>query len=416
MIGAILKWLRARTGIQDSWPLSSGTHGSELYEMLTGGTSGAGVVVNERTAMTVSAVYACVRLIACTIATLPCTQYRRTDSGRARVETTLSRLLNFETNAAMSASVFWEYWVTSMLLGGDGFAQIMRAPDRAINSGDVIALEPVHWGRIDVWRMDGRIKYTVRGSEKQYVVDQDDMLHLSGVGFDGLRSLSPLRHAARQAIGIALAADEYSARFFSNGARPDVALEIPGTLTEDQITLLRQKWTDRYGGLDNSRAPAILAGGMKIHELTLNAEDAQLIATRQFQIADIARVFGVPPWMVGETEKQTSWGAGIEQTGIGFLKYTLGPHLTRMEQEINRKLLRDGRSFVEFNRDGLMEGDSKAQAEYFGKALGGPGAQGWMSVNEVRRLKNMQPQSGDAYDRVRLAEKSTTAPTGDPQT
>lgn len=391
--------------IKNAAPLSSGIVGSSLYDVLTTSTSHAGQAVTEQTAMKVSAVYACVRLIAGAIASLPLPIYQRTADGRERADHALWWLLNEQPTPAMSAAVFWEYLVSSVLLSGDGFSLIKRASPMSPN---IIGFEALHPSRVTVTQEDGRLVYLVWDGKKAKPYDQDDMLHFPGVGFDGTRSVSPIRYAAKQGIGLAMAAEEWSARFFSNGARPDIAIEIPGNLTEDQAKVMRQTWHDRYGGASNSHLPAVLTGGVKVHELTMNAEDAALIATRQFQIIDIARVYGVPPHMIGETEKSTSWGSGIEQMGIGFVQYTLRPHLTRMEQELNRKCFRTARHFAEFNVDGLMEGDSKAQAEYFAKALGGPGSQGWMSVNEVRRLKNMKPMDG--YDKIPRAGAKSEAP------
>lgn len=389
------------SAIQNSTPLSAITQGSSLYDMLTNGVSHAGPVINEQTAMSVSAVYACVRLISGAIAGMPLPVYQSTKDGRDKIDHEYGQLLNREPVPAMSSAVFWEYVGYSMLLQGDAFAIIRRRGDSAIG------FDPVHPLRVAVKNNQGRLTYTVFNQDsgaKTY--DQDDILHFPGVGFDGLRSMSPIRYAAKQAIGIALAADEYSARFFSNGARPDIVLEVPGTVTQEQADVIRKSWVDRFGGVSNSHAPAIGAGGMKVHEISINAEDAQLIATRQFQVTDIARIYGVPPHMVGETDKSTSWGSGIEQLGIGFVKYTLRPHLNRIEQELNRKLFRSPKIFVEFNVNGLIEGDSRAESEYFAKAIGGPGAQGWMSVNEIRKLKNLKPDEG--YDHVTRAAAGAT--------
>jgi HK97 family phage portal protein len=389
------------TGIQNSTPLSAITQGSSLYDMLSNGVSHAGPVINEQTAMSVGAVYACVRLISGAIAGMPLPIYQSTKDGRDKIDHEYGQLLNRQPIQTMSSAVFWEYVGYSMLLQGDAFAIIRRRGETAVG------LEPVHPLRVAVKNYEGSLIYTVFGQAGgAETFNQDDMLHFPGVGFDGLRSMSPIRYAAKQAIGIALAADEYSGRFFSNGARPDIVLEIPGTLTQEQADVIRKSWIDRFGGASNSHAPAIGAGGMKVHEITINAEDAQLIATRQFQVTDIARIYGVPPHMVGETSNSTSWGTGIEQQSIGFVKYTLRPHLNRIEQELNRKLFRSPKVFVEFNVNGLIEGDSKAESEYFGKALGGPGTQGWMSVNEVRRIKNLKPVDG--YDQVTRAVSGAT--------
>jgi len=390
-------------------PLSAGVNGSTLYDWLTNGISSAGKAVNEHTAMCVTAVYSCVRLIGSAIAGLPLHIYRRTSDGRERVDHDLWWLLNEQPHPTYSAAVFWEYLAMSILLHGDAFARILRASPLSPN---ITGFEALHPQVVNVQRVDGRLKYIIYyrpelnkdGKTLVEVLDQDDMLHIPGVGFDGLRSMSPLRYSLKTSVGIALAADEWSASFFANGARPDFALTTPNKLEEESANLLRKTWAERHGGSANAHLPAILTGGLDIKQLTLSAADAQLIATREFQIEDIARAYGVPPHMIGHTDKATSWGTGIENMGIGFVKYTLRPYLNKIEQEFNRKCFKTSRTFVEFNVDGLMEGDSKAQAEYFGKALGGPGAQGWMSVNEVRKLKNLKPLP--EFDKVAVATQA----------
>lgn len=379
--------------------VSTGVYGSELYGWLTDNpASSAGKVINEHTAMCVSAVYACVRLIGGAIAGLPLPIYRRTPQGRERIDHDVWWLLNEQPITRLSSAVFWEYLSTSLLLHGDAFARIIRKP----KSPDIAGFEPIHPLCVSVIRYEDRLQYLVQQfGMPPTVYDQDDMLHVPGIVFDGLRGMSPLRYALKTSVGIALAADEYSASFFSNGARPDFAIKSQGKFTEEQADLLRKTWHDRYGGSSKAHLPAVLSGGLEVQELTMTSEDAQLIATRQFQVEDIARAYGVPPHMLGHTDKSTSWGTGIESMSIGFVKYTLRPYLTKIEKEINRKCFITSRFFAEFNVDGLMEGDSTAQSAYFAKALGGPGSQGWMTVNEIRRLKNLPPLPG--YDDVAQA-------------
>lgn len=372
-------------------PLSSGYAGSELYEWLTRGIVSAGVAVNERTIMQVSAVYACVNLIGGAIASMPLPIYKRTKEGRERADHDMWWLLNEQPWPTMTSAVFWETLTASLLLHGDAFARIHRRRDAS-----PAGFEPIAASRIGLKREGDRLKYTIRSEDgtQAITLDQDDMLHVPGPGFDGMRGQSQIRYALRTAAGVALAADEYSSRFFSNGARPDFAIEFPGNLTQEQQDMIRRTWAERHGGLSNAHLPALLAGGAKIHQVTMNAEDAQLISTRQFQIEDIARIFGVPPFMIGHTEKTTSWGSGVEQMGIGFVKYTLQRHLTKIEKEINRKVFRTPTYFCEFNTAGLERGDYKSRNEGYRIALGRAGEPGWMTVNEVRRIENMPPIEG----------------------
>ncbi len=367
--------------------LASGS--AELYELLAGSPAASGVAVNESSAMRVTAVYACVRLIAGAIASLPLAVYRRTESGRERVRNDLWWLLNEQPCPTVSAAVFWEYLVAQMLLSGDALAEIERGRGGAIRQ-----LVPLDSRSVGIRRIEGRLRYEFCRDGEWLGRDQDDILHIPGFGFDGTRGMSVIRHAAREAIGLALAAEAFSSRFFASGAHPDVALKVPGKMTQEQIDNLRRIWASKYGGAHNASLPIVLTEGTDLKEVTLSAQDSQLIEARRFQVADIARAFGVPPHMVGETDKSTSWGSGIEQQGIGFVQYTLAPHLNRIEQEINRKCLRTERLFVEFNVEGLLRGDSKARAEYYTRALGGTQNPAWMTPNEIRRLENLPPVAG----------------------
>lgn len=376
------------------YPSSAGTSGSQLYEWLAGANkSVAGPAVTERTAMGVGAVYACVGLIGGAIASLPLPIYQRTDAGRQRIDNhDLWWLLNEQPCPCMSAAVMWEYLTWSLLLHGDAFAVIKRASRM---SPKIVGFEPVHPLSVTVQEVQERLVYTVVDCDETLVLDQDDMIHVPGLGFDGKRGLSPLRYAARQSIGLALAADEYSARFFSNGARPDYVVTVDGKMTDEQAKVFRESWMARYSGVNNAHIPAILSGqGADVKALTLNAKDAQLIETRGFQGGDIARIYGVPPHMIGITDKSTSWGTGIEQQSIGFVKYTLQRHLVKFEQELNRKCFRIARNFVEFNTAGLERGDYKARNEGYRIAAGRAGEPGWMTINEIRKLENLPPIEG----------------------
>jgi len=258
-----------------------------------------------------------------------------------------------------------------------------------------------------VKRSGAGLLYKLWSEDGKPVLSDVDMIHVPGVGFDGLRGMSPIKFAAKQAVGLAMAAEEHSARFFGNGARPDFVLEMEGgfseiggagrkhNLNEDQIEMIRSQFSEWHEGARNAYRPAILAGGLTLKPLTFNSEDSQLLETRGFQVRDIARIYGVPPHMIGETEKVSSWGSGVENMGIGFVKYTLQRHLTKIEQELNLKLFGSAAPlFVEFNVEGLLRGDSKTRAEFYGRALGGSAGPAWMTPNEVRRLENLPPVTG----------------------
>lgn len=407
---------RAAQAPQAASPLSGITRGTEMFDILTGGFGfgGAGVPVTEQTAMCVSAVYACVGLIGGAIAALPFHLFKRVTAGRERYDSDLWWLFNESPWGNWTAASAWSFAAQSIALKGDGYWRIRRVTPY---TNAIAGFEPYHPDRVYGRTEKGRNIYTVQNLDGTIeTVDQDDMLHFPGIGFDGVRSLTPIRAALRAPAGIALAADEFAGAFFKNGARPDFALKTPGKLGDDAAKLLRETWAARHGGASNAHLPAVLTGGLEVQQLTMNAEDAQLLATRKFQVEDIARIFGVPPHMIGYTEKTTSWGSGVEQMSIGFVRYTLSRYLDAMQQEINRKVWpRSLKVYGEFNRDALLEGDAKAQAEYFAKALGGPGTQGWMSVNEVRKLKNLPPSTSRWADAVQQAGANAAAGQAAPQ-
>lgn len=394
----------------ESLPLSGGMRGSTLYNWLV--ESGNGVV-SEGQAMRIGAVYASVALIGGAIAAMPFHLYRRTDQGRERIDSDIWWLLNESPDSAWTAASAWHFALQSILLRGDAFRQIHRA---SAYSPRIIGFEPIHPDAMQVERVDGRNRYTFwirtsAGTVEKRVRDQDDILHFPGVGFDGLRSLTPVTAALGQSASLARAADDHAAAFFRGGARADHAIVVPREqkVDEDQRKQIKESWGAQKQHYTDTGIPPLLVGGMDIKQLTINSTDAQLLETRQQSVEDIARIMGVPPHMIGKTDASTSWGTGIEQMSIGFVRYTLGRHLDNISQELNRKIWPRSRlNFGEFNRDALLEGDSTQQANYLTKAAGGPGAQGWMTVNEIRRLKNLPPLPGDWANTVTQAGTKST--------
>lgn len=380
-----------------------------MFEIFGSGQTASGAVVTPTTAMKVSAVFACVNLIAGAIAQLPLHVYERLEDSRRRADHDYWWLLNEQFSQAWPAAAGWEYLVAQVLLRGDGIAYIAR--NRA---GQMTGLIPWPRDRVQILEQERsspkeprRLQYTFFDDLGYFVADQADVLHLPGFGFNGICSMSVIQWGARNGIGIAIQGDEHAGKFFSEGGKPEVAITATNKMSQSMQDDFRDAWVKKYGGMQgNRRIPLILTEGLDVKELTMSAVDQQLLESRQWQVIDIARGFGCPPHMIGETTKASSWGTGIEQMSIGFVKHTLGAHLKRFRDELNRKLFQTARYFVEHSVEGLMAGDSKAQAEYFGKALGGPGAQGWMTVNEVRRTKNLPPiPGGDVLYRPTEAAK-----------
>lgn len=390
----------------------------KMLEIFNITPAASGQQVNSKSALRVAAVYACYRLIVGTLSTLPVPVYRTTDDvPEKQPDHPLTWLLNGEPTPLMSTAMFWDYVLGSKLMRGDGVAHIVR--NKAAEPTEIIPLDS---NFTFIERRANRLVYWVQdnyaeGGPRRYGLDQDDVLHFPGFGWDALRfgsgwlrGMSVIGNAAFQATGNALAMDDYSGRFFANGADPSVVIEVPGKMDEEQLTRFRTMLKARTvaGAM---RTPLILTEGVKANEMHVTAVDAQLNEARLYTVADIARAFGVPPVMIGEQSKTSAWGTGIEQLAIGFIKYCLQPHLTQIEQEINRKLFKISRYFVEFNVNGLMRGDAKSRADYYRAALGGAQGPGWMKQNEVRRFENLPKDNDPLSDKlfVPAAKPDTSA-------
>ncbi len=370
------------------------------YTFYIGGTT-AGKTVTERSAMQMTAVYSCVRILAEAVAGLPLHLYKYTDGGgkEKALNHPLYRLLHDEPNPEMSSFVFRETLMTHLLLWGNAYAQVIRN-----GKGEVIALYPLMPNKMSVDRDEnGRLYYTYyRGSDeaiknKDFAVtlQPSDVLHIPGLGFDGLMGYSPIA-MAKNAIGMAIACEEYGAKFFANGAAPGGVLEHPGTIKDPQR--VRESWQSTFGGSGNANKIAVLEEGMKYTPIGISPEQAQFLETRKFQINEIARIFRVPPHMVGDLEKSSF--SNIEQQSLEFVKYTLDPWVIRWEQSIQRALLSQGEKaeyFVKFNLEGLLRGDYQSRMN--GYAIGRQN--GWMSANDIRELENLDripvEEGGDLY-------------------
>jgi HK97 family phage portal protein len=360
----------------------------------------AGASVTEQSAMRVTTVYACVRLIAGTIATLPWHVYRRdADGDREKIDHDVWWLLNESATPRFTSAAMWMAAILQTLLRGDGIVLIDRP---SIYSDRIRGLIPLRREHVQPFVTSaGDVAYRVfdpeadGGKGAHFTVPSNDVLHFTGDFFNGLTSLSVLQTAARQSVGIALRADQHAARAFGDGAYLQHVLKAPKSMGTKQQEELRAAFVARYsGGPGASPIPLVLTEGMEIDSISLTPADQQLLETRRWGVVDIARAFGCPPHMVGETEKNTSWGTGIEQLYLGFLRGQL-PLITRVRQELNRKLFSRAGTFIDPDLEALTAGDLKTQADYFQRALGGPGAQGWMAVDEVRRKTNMKALGGD---------------------
>lgn len=370
------------------------------YAFFMGGST-AGKAVNERSAMQMTAVYACVRILSEAIAGLPLHlyEYGYDGSKEKAVEHPLYFLLHDEPNKEMTSFVFRETLMTHLLLWGNAYAQVIRN-----GKGEVIALYPLMPNRMEVNRTDkGQLYYqyttssddapTVEGSTA--VLMPEDVLHIPGLGFDGLVGYSPIA-MAKNAIGLAIATEEYGAKFFANGAAPSGVLEHPGTIKDPQR--VRDAWMSQFSGSRNAGKVAVLEEGMKYTPISISPEQAQFLETRKFQINEIARIFRVPPHMVGDLEKSSF--SNIEQQSLEFVKYTLDPWVIRWEQSLQRTLLSSEekkRYYFKFNLEGLLRGDYASRMTGYATAR----QNGWMSANDIRELENLDripaELGGDLY-------------------
>ena len=370
------------------------------YAFFLGGTT-SGKTMTERSAMQMTAVYSCVRILAEAVAGLPLHLYRYTDNGgkEKALDHPLYLLLHDEPNPEMSSFVFRETLMTHLLLWGNAYAQVIRN-----GKNEVVALYPLMPNKMSVDRDEnGRLYYTyyrgqdeaIRNKEFAVTLQPSDVLHIPGLGFDGLVGYSPIA-MAKNAIGLAIATEEYGAKFFANGAAPGGVLEHPGTIKDP--TKVREAWMSQFGGSANSGKVAVLEEGMKYTPISISPEQAQFLETRKFQINEIARIFRVPPHMVGDLEKSSF--SNIEQQSLEFVKYTLDPWVIRWEQSIQRSLLNSEEKkkyFAKFNVEGLLRGDYQSRMN--GYAIGRQN--GWMSANDIRELENLDripaEDGGDLY-------------------
>ena len=371
------------------------------YSFLFGRTT-SGKPVNERTAMQTTAVYACVRILAEAIASLPLHIYEYQDDGGKKLvhEHPLYFLLHDEPNPEMTSFVFRETLMSHLLIWGNAYAQIIRD-----GAGRVLGLYPLLPDKVDVQRDDkGNIYYVYsRNSDenptfKQYgdiVLKADDVLHIPGLGFDGLIGYSPIA-MAKNAVGMTLACEEYGASFFANGANPGGVLEHPGVLKDP--SKVRESWNSVYRGVNNAHKIAVLEEGMKYQQIGIPPEEAQFLETRKFQINEIARLYRIPPHMVGDLEKSSF--SNIEQQSLEFVKYTLDPWVIRWEQSLQKALLlpdEKSKYFIKMNVDGLLRGDYQSRMN--GYAVGRQN--GWFSANDIREMENMNPipdeEGGNLY-------------------
>ena len=380
--------------VRRAWMALKDSSGAGQLEKLLlshfGTLSRSGVYVSPTTAMQCSAVFACVGLLAESIAQLPIKLYKGIGGEREEVrEHWLYRLL-YQSPCSWMTSFGWrETAMMHLCLRGNFYAYKVRD-----SAGRIVELLPLHPDTVRVRQLDNwDLEYLVTlQAGRQVRCLQQDIFHVAYRSLDGVTGLSPISYQ-RETIGLTLSAQEHGARLFSNGGRPGGVLSLPGSVSEEAMKRLREDWEANYGGSGNAGRTAILEQGMKFEAVTMTNSDAQYLETRKFQVEDIARIFGVPLFMIQSTEKTTSWGSGIEQMSMGYVRYTLLPWVRRWEQAIRKSLVAEARESdleMRFNLDGLQRSDIRSRFLSYQMGIN----MGVYSPNEIRELEDMPPRDG----------------------
>lgn len=379
---ALLNWLGVPIG------LTTGTFWEEWFGQ---STSGKNVTVDA--ALQLSTVWACVRLLSETVSTLPLKLYRRQPDGSRTVATDhpLYRVLCISPNAEMTPGRFMLMIVASLALRGNAFVE------KKLIGSRIVALVPLLPQHMRVKRQpNGRLEYIYNENGTERPIPEKNLMHIRGFGLDGVCGIMPVK-AGREVLGAAMSADEAAARVFAQGLQASgVLTNESGALKPEQREQLRQSLA-AFAGSKNAGKLMVLEAGLKYQGITMNPEAAQMLETRAFQIEEICRWFRVPPFMVGHTDKQSSWASSVEGQNLQFLTNTLRPLLDNIEQEIIRCLIGEAEAetvYAEFSVEGLLRADLAARREWYASAL----QNGWMNRNTVARLEN-QPliPGGDVY-------------------
>lgn len=366
---------------------------------LGGRSTASEVSVTPERALQIAAVYSCVRLLSESAAMLPVALYERTTTGRRRLDGhPVARLLTEAPNPDMDASEFWRTVVAWMGIRGNAYAFVERNA-----AGAPIALWPVSPSAVDVRRAEsGRLVYDIQSDQLiDYVplpngrgtVRAENMLHYRAFG-TGPEGLSPVG-MAREQVGTSYAAMRYIGGFFARDASPGGVVSVDGELTDTQYDRLTAQWRSLHEGFDKAHRLALLEGGAKWETTTLSPVDAAFLETYKLTRADIAGIYGVPPHMIGDVDRSTSWGSGIEQQSLGYVIYSLMSYLTRLEKATAAKLFPNGNEYLKFNPNALVRGDITARYQAYAQGRNW----GWLSANDIRRLEDQEPlgTEGDVY-------------------
>jgi HK97 family phage portal protein len=341
--------------------------------------------------MTYSAVFACVRVLAETKASLPLKLYKKGPKGEKKEanDISLHMVLTYKANEEMTPFNWKEASMTSLCLGGNSFSQ------KLVNiSGDIVGIYPLDYTKVKMDRnSDNRLIYKIHSKDKEYT--RDTIFHVPGLSFDGISGLTPIGYAAK-AIELGLIYENFGVNFFNNSAIPSGVIYTEGPLGDAAFARFKKDFKKNYAGMINKGVPMILEAGMKYNALNINQSDAQFLESKKFQLEDIARIYRVPLHLIQNLDRATN--NNIEHQSLEFVMYTMLPWCKRDEENINMQLLTPEQQkagyYVEYKMDSLLRGDAASRATAYATAR----QWGWMSVNDIRRLENMNPiDNGDIY-------------------
>ena len=362
---------------------------NNFLRSVLGTNTNTGVNVSEDSALSYSTVYACVRVLSESVASLPISVLKKENDGDRTNDIThpVYKLLAKRPNSYMTSFTWRQILMTNLVLNGNSFFKIERD-----SSARPVSLTYIHSDNVYCKLVDGELYYEIKKTNE--IVSHENMLHFLGLGYDGIKGKSVIE-THRDTIGLSIAANKFGGSFYGNAAAPSGILSHPGKLSKEAAERLKYSWNSTYaGGPNNAHKTAILEEGMAFKPVSLSPQDADFLNTRKFQVSEIARIFRVPPHMIGDLERATF--SNIEQQSLDFLIHTLRPYLVNLEQELERKLFRENEQdtyYIKFNTNGLLRGDSEARAKFY-KDMSSIGV---LSVNEIRRLEDLN-DIGDIGD------------------
>ena len=373
--------------LQSIQNIFSGTQKKEQRSINYNLPFGPAQTVSPQTALTFSAVWAAMRLLSESISTLPVGVFRRENNGdNIEVVSDLSFLVKYQPNSYQNKITFYEKVIMDMLSDGNSYVQIVRN-----RNGRVLELLPLNYGDVETYTLDNKLYYTDEKSGQTH--DSENILHFKMItGPDGITGLSPIEQC-RKAIGWGMDVQEYSSTFFKNGGKLSGILESDRALSEQAIDRLRNSFNKNYGTLSGSNQTAVLEEGLKYKSISVTPDQAQFLASRQFSVEEVARIFGLPPHLLRDLSKSSF--NNIEMQSQEFVSYSLMPYISKIELEMSLKLFRRnaiGREYIKFNVNALLRGNVKDRADYYKTAI----TNGWMSINEVRQKEDLNKiDSGD---------------------